>query len=277
MNLIGVPSKPSNFYDFLELPTASVQLDVQAIDSFLQSHGVKLTHFRAIRCPVGLSDKNDVNQNHEDHAECSNGYLYTKAGDMTCFFLGNSQQPEWMDIGKLSVGMVQATFPRFYDGGDDDDVDLCVFDRFYLNESITVSYWQTVQYNSSGIDRLHFPAVKVVDLIDNLGIKYKQDIDFKVQDGRIIWTGNSPGVDPENQRGRVYSVRYRYRPYFYLQRFVHEIRVSRQMDTEGNVSVIQLPRAGVLTREYIFENQKRDPRVPASARMEGGENDTDDV
>ncbi len=272
-------------YEFLEIPNTSIQLDMVAVDGFLSSHGVKLTHFRALRCPVGLTDRHDQNQSHEDHAECSNGYLYTQAGDMSCFFLGNSQQPEWKDVGKLTVGMVQTSFPRFYDAapaggggdsGDGDPVDICVFDRFFLNESITVSYWQTVQYNPAGIDRLHFLATKVIDLVDNLGIKYKQDVDFKLQNGRILWFGRAPGVDPENQRGRVYSIRYRYRPYFYLQRFVHEVRVSRQVDADGNVTVVPLPQSGVLTREYMFENHKRDPRVPANARMEIGENSHED-
>ncbi len=279
--------KPSNAFEFLELPNTSVQLDLTAVDGFLRSHGVKLTHFRAIRCPVGLVDRHDQSQSHEDHAECSNGYLYTQAGNMTCFFLGNSQQPEWKDIGKLTVGMVQASFPRFYDvapsapagggGGDNDPVDICVFDRFFFNEpSITVSYWQTVQYNPTGNDRLHFLATEVIDLVDNLGLKYKQNIDFILRDGRIMWIGRCPGVDPESQRGRVYAVRYRYRPYFYLQRFVHEVRVSREIDVDGNVSIVPLPQSGVLTREYLFENHKRDLRVPANARMEIGENDHED-
>jgi hypothetical protein len=271
MNLNTVAKSP-NAYEFLELPNTSIQLDLPAIDDFLRSHGVKLTHYRAIRCPVGLTDRDDVNASHEDHADCSNGYLYTKAGDMSCFFLGNSQQPEWKDIGKLTVGMVQASFPRAYDDTQE-EVDLCVFDRFYLNESITVSYWQTVQHHPSGIDRLHFLAVKVIDLVDNLGISYKQDVDFKVKDGRIVWGARSPGVDPENQRGRVYSVRYRYRPYFYLQRFVHEVRVSRQIDVDGNVTVASLPQAGVLTREYVFENKKRKPGGSQDPRLEIGEDD----
>jgi hypothetical protein len=87
MNLNTVAKSP-NAYEFLELPNTSIQLDLPAIDDFLRSHGVKLTHYRAIRCPVGLTDRDDVNASHEDHADCSNGYLYTKAGDMSCFFLG---------------------------------------------------------------------------------------------------------------------------------------------------------------------------------------------
>lgn len=265
-------SKPP--YDFLNLPPLSVQLDVNAIDEFLNSHGVKLVHYRAIKCPIGITEKNDdMNQTHEDHQGCSNGYIYTKGGEITCFFLGNSNQPEFTDMGKLASGMVQTTFPRYYDDTQD-EVDICVFDRFYLcQDTLTVSYWQTVQYNPSGIDRLHFPAKKVIDLIDSLGNTYKQDVDFRVRDGKIFWTGRSPGVDPETQLGRIYSIRYRYIPYWYLSRFSHEIRVSRSMDMDGNVIIVPLPQSGILTREFVFENQRADPRIPLSLRMEPQEDD----
>lgn len=246
----------------LDVPDETIQFDADAFDRFIRTHGVKLQHWRAMKCPIGLTDKTDAMMqahDHTTHDNCSNGYLYTYAGTISCMFTGNSAQPEFTDAGIVRNGTAQVTIPVTYDNSDE-IIRLAQMDRFYLDEKeITVIHWQLAQYSTTGSDRMSFPAVQVFDLVDSLGRSFKQGIHFDVFQGRIVWRDSEerPGLDAETQSGRVYSVRYDYRPYWYFSRFLHEIRVGQKMDLDGKIMAFRLPQSGIIQREYVYESEKR--------------------
>lgn len=253
------------------IPNDQISFDVDAFDNFIRSQGVLFIHQRGMRCPVGVIDPNDQQRPHPDHSGCQNGFLYTVAGKVTALFAGNSMQASVQDVGVLDAASVSATFPRFYDEVTDccegpRECLLAPFDRLYLsNENIHVVYWQTFEASITGRDRLQFPAVRVQDLVDSMGIRYRQDIDFSVEEGRIVWLNeNRPGLDPDSGKGRICSVRYEYRPHWYVKALVHDIRVSQSDNPVTGVRTLtRMPQAVQLQREYLFTGSRdNDPEAP---------------
>ena len=263
----------------LDLPEFAPALDPEATDAQIHDQGVRLVHWRAMRCPVGLTDMDEATRRpHDHHADCSNGFLYTRAGLVSAAFMGNNRDAKFVDWGRVDDSTAQIVVARHYEatgaagGGDGDGgdgcgpkvpVELCKFDRLYLDEeSITVNYWELFEVHATGRQRLHFPVVRVIDLIDSQGRRYVQDADFSVVDGQIVWAqGRDPGIDPARGRGRVCSVRYTYRPYWYVDRMLHEVRVA-QVETEDGRRVIRFPQNAVIRREFHFQKEDRDEDAP---------------
>jgi hypothetical protein len=262
-----MPRQPDTTYQ-LDFASDAVSFDIEKFDELIRSHGVEMVHWRAMRCPVGMVDLDDIRRPHEHHENCSNGFIYTLAGTVTVGFLSNSNNPRFHDAGVLDGATVQIVIPRFYDDHPETRVELCPFDRMYLKEeSITVPNWETFSAHVTGVDRLQFPVVKVTDLVDALGQRYKQDADFEVRGGRIYWGNRQPGVDPKTNKGRVCAVRYSYRPYWYVKQLVHEVRVSRVLNEyTGDREIQQMPQSAILQREYHFEKEQNDPQAPQSPR-----------
>lgn len=265
-----------------DLPEYAPAFDPEAFEAQIRDQGVRLVHYRAMRCPVGMVDVDDVlRRPHEHHADCSNGFLYTRAGTVSVGFMGNSREARYVDWGRLEGSTAQIVIATHYDavgdapapccGSDQEEVDcgplvpveMCQFDRLYLDEeSVTVVNWQLFEANASGTDRLQFPAVRVVDLVDSSGKRYAQGADFDVVRGQIVWApGRSPGLDPRTQRGQVCSVRYAYRPFWYVERMVHEVRVAQ---THGpDRAVRRMPQNALIKREIHFEKEQRDADAPS--------------
>lgn len=242
-------------------------------DDLITGHGVPFVHWRAMRCPVGLKGKHDARRTDECHMGCSNGFIYTKAGDLLCAPSGNNAKMAQYDPGLLTGASISITPPRYYadpEGSPQRLVQLLQFDRLFLNdEAITVPTWETFEAHQTGVDRLRFPVVEVVDLMDNQGKRYILG-DFSVSDGKIAWGQNRPGEDPDTGKGRVCSVRYTYRPYWYVSQLVHEVRVATVDDPlTGQLVTARMPQSAILQREYLFEKEDRDSQAadPNSPRQ----------
>lgn len=240
-----------------------VSFDLEADDALIRGHGVRFRHFRAVRCPVGMSDIYDNRAPHPDHAGCSNGFLYQDIGLVTAHFSGNSEDTRKIDVGLIDGSSVQASFPRFYDETED-PVMIVPFDRFYLEEpGITVVNWQLFHHNLSGVDKFRYPLESVEHLVDSSGTVYQEGIDFAIKDGIIHWGSKRPKFDPDTQKGCVCSIRYRYRPYYYCSRLIHEIRVAqRENPVTGERYINRVGQNVILTREYIFEKNQNDSDTP---------------
>jgi hypothetical protein len=127
--------------------------------------------------------------------------------------------------------------------------------------------WQLFQHHESGKDKLKYPIEQVLgDIIDSRGERYKVGIDFEVcGDGSIDWIGRQPTPELDlgpglsngfsTDRGMVCSIRYLFRPYWYVGVIPHEVRVSQiQSDSTGERKLTRMPQAAVLHREYVSLN-----------------------
>lgn len=259
------PARRADALLFTTLPDVAVTMDPVAFDNLLHQRGVKLIHHRAIRCPVGLKDEGDIHRTSPDHSGCSNGFVYRPIGRVTTVFTSNATDPKHLDAGFYDGSTVVMTFPRFYDPASIDEqrrVIVRPYDRFYLEEeNVTTAIWDLTHRRSDGLpDRVEFPIKRVEHLVDSNQQWYIQDVDFTITfDGNLVWragTGPAPGT--------VYSVWYEYRPFWYVDRLVHEIRVTPVPDfIDGNVvNLERLAFGAILHREYVYRNQENDDQAP---------------
>lgn len=255
-----------------DLPQVSVTFDIEAFNEAIRSQGVKLVHFRAMRCPVGMIDLNDNRRPHPHHEGCFNGFLYEKVGCITALFTGNTKKKAMEDVGFVDFSTVQSTFPQTYDNSEEKFI-VAPFDRFYLDEqTVQVVQWQLFQHHETGMDRLKFPVECVQGpVIDAAGNKYYANQDFVITpEGQIRWTGNKPAPELDvgpglgngfgTDRGVVCSIRYLYRPYWYVGNIPHEIRVAQVQDGFERRPV-RAPQMCVLHREYVGQNVEQDQEV----------------
>ena len=245
-----------------DIPFQSVSFDSEAFDALLRSQGVPLIHFEAMPCPVGLVDIGDNRRPHEDHENCSNGMVYERVGQVTVSFIGNPKNSRIEDAGIIDGSTVTVTLPRSYDDNPDKQVSVLPYDRVYLSDdTIVVPHWQRFRAHETGRERLQFPAHSVVRVKDSNGKSYDNG-DFTVdKKGQIVW-GESGGPPP----GTICSVRYNYRPYWYVSRLLHEIRVTQSENMVGDRTVVRMPQNVVLAREFIFQNEQQNDLSPESPR-----------
>lgn len=245
----------------LKTSLVTVSFDPEAFDVAIRSQGVKLIHWRAMKCPVGLTDKWDVRRTEPDHSGCSNGHIYTKAGEVTCLFVGNNNKQDQYDTGLMDGSTVQVTAPYTYDGCDA-PVDVLPFDRFYLDEeNITVTHSQLVEASIHGRDRLDFPVVNIIDVIDSDGKRHDPG-ECSVDAGQVVWAKPLP-YNIEAEKGMIYAVRFTYRPFWYVKNLMHQVRVAGVETIDGR-GVRRFPQQWQMQREYIFEKVDRNPDAPDS-------------
>lgn len=241
---------------YIEIPRRDVQFDVDEFDAQIRAHGVPLQHYRAMRCPVGLADVGDQRRPHDHHEGCSNGFIYTLAGGVTGLFTSNSKQKRHDDQGVQEPGTAQLSLPRFYDDDETQEVLVAPFDRIYFaDEAVTTSHWEVVTHNATGADRLSRPAIKVQDLVDWRGARYAEGSAFAVVGGKLAWK-TRPEPQPDGGPA-VYTVRYTYRPYWYVQSMSHDARVARRRAPDGSVQLVRMPQAFSVVREFIFEGSSQ--------------------
>lgn len=252
--------KPDSIFSVL-MPNEAVSLDPVAFDRFVGNNGVCLIHFRAIPCPVGLDSPTDIRRTHDDHSGCSNGFIYQAIGRITCLFLSNQTQIRKLDAGFVDGSSVAVTFPRFYDNDDKRRILVRPYDRFYLEEEdVTTAATNLMKRREDGRnDRPSYPALAVHHLIDSDCVNYQQGVDFILDRGDIIWiAGHGPGI------GKTYSIWYEYKPYWYVQNLVHEIRVVPVKDFVDTHSIHseRLSFAAILNREFVHRDRRPDLLSP---------------
>ena len=251
----------------LEVPNRPPTFDIGALDELVQNHGVPFMHWRALRCPAGLDAADDTRRPHEhpDGTRCQKGYIYVFAGKISATFLSSGVNHRQDEAGYLSDSTALVTFERFYSqdsqrcGGCVGPARIAPRDRLYLDsDQVTVDAQDMFDASPTGVDRLSYPVVEVLDLYDSQLRCYRQNEHFRVDEhGRIAWVVRPPV--PTDGR-LVCSARYTYRPYWYVERLHHESRVCQaevRRVTETGVSVgrqaVRLNIHASIVREYEFE------------------------
>jgi hypothetical protein len=241
-----------------DLPAVQVSFDDEAFMHRLRAHGIRVTHYRAIPDPRGMVSRGD---NHDVHGQrdSSDGFIFKEAGTCQALFVSNGTEVSMEDIGNMSFSTAFLTFPDKYENGN--PVIIMPWDRFFLEDiEIRVGAGQYIEANRNGIDKLQYPATCVEHLIDADGIEYVEDKHFKItKDGDIEWLGQiRPGFDIDNNRGKVYAIRYRHTPFFIAAHLVHEIRVAQVTDQATfERQVKRMPYQVQVIREHVLHDKNR--------------------
>jgi hypothetical protein len=239
--------------------------DRDAFDKLILSQGVRVVHFRAVPDPSGRANLGDTH-GVQSPRESSDNFIYKEAGTAQVFFSQNHGDFNVHVEGLTKNDFAVITPPDSYEAKGETQggpLMLAPYDRLYLKDvEVRIVNYQFVQANSTGLDRLQYPATCVEYLIDADGIEYREHVDFEItKEGNIKWlTQNRPAWNPELEAGKVYAIRYRYTPYFVVARHLNEIRVSQITDPATfDRRVERMPYHVLLIREHVLHDVNRDP------------------
>jgi hypothetical protein len=284
-----IKSTPSGPQEIIHQNEYQISFDPLAFDVFIKGQGIWVTHYMAIPDPRGMGSRGDSHDVLALRPKDSDGFIYKEVGDLQVLFSANSKYVEQRDLGELAFATAYMTMPRFYPDTPlnrekklvGKQVLLSTWDKFFLKEiEIKVVETQFIEANRGGKDRLSYPAVNVMVLVDSNGVYYEHERDYKLtEDGEIHWLGQRrPGWNAVTGRGTVYSVRYEYTPFFIVSRLMHEIRVAQITDqTTFERSLQRMPFQVQVVRETVFRNNdvptdpaRTNPRTIDAPAVGGG-------
>lgn len=275
-------AKSSNILDTIEnLNVASLNhTDGESVffvpelfDSLVKQHGVLLEHFIALPCPQSDHNINNVRSNHQDH-DCEDGFYYTCGGKFLGIMTNNPKNNRFAAEGLIDSATCWIIVPRSYEFNNQ-KIYFSPYDKIYVADDkfkeVLVPNWESMESSTTGVDRLRFPICQLIRVIDKNGQpSYQQDADFKItKDGNLQWVSqNRPQFDPTLKEGGVYSVRYLYRPYWYIATVEHEIRLSRFLNpATDEKEVVRLPQYLRCVRERYFRDKNQNDQVDNSKEV----------
>lgn len=240
--------------------------DLVRLDNFVTGLGVEYIHYKGMPSPIGQNDRGDYRRNDGVDTITSNGMIYRCSGRFTATMTNNSRDRKQGEAGILDPSESKLVLPRFYNQNalaDGNRIYLSPGDRIYVADplaDVLVSNPQKMDYES-GIDNIPmFPIVQLeMPIIDSRNIEYIQGVDFNItSDGNIRWLpgGKNPGIDVNTGKGRVYSIRYLYRSFWYITVLLNEIRITN-VTTNGERSPERMPYHCITQREYMYHNQNK--------------------
>jgi len=252
--------KIKTIIDTSSMPEVKFSLDAQ--EKFGRSRGVIFEHWSAIPSPIGLKDRGDYRRSDTLDTISENGFIYKKVGCFVATIVGNGHQNQHngpAEAGIYDNSTARIIIPKFYEDTDQKkEISLLPGDRIYARDiELNVENYQRAEYNPNSSDFLQFPAKCVSRLVDSKGIEYTEGRDFKInRDGNVQWISGkkNPGIDPETGKGRIYSIRYEYTAFWYIQQLINEIRITNTDDAE---SPARMPYHAMVQREYVYHNQNR--------------------
>jgi len=253
---------PINYND----PADMVRADLPGENLFISNNGILFAHWKAMPCVIGQDEFDNIRRSH-DHAyegkptaapQCENGYIYEFAGYIYGIFVQNSKNMTRWPGGFMPAGTAYITFNHLYR----DTTSSAYFSEFdklipcETPDDFYAEHSQKVQHSPVGVDRLQFPAHKVTSLIDSDGKRYTQDIDFTVENGMVKWGENRPGFSTGG-KPKVYSIRYTYRPYYYVKHVLHEQRLKAEIDIyTQEVKMRGGPTQVMVEQDHVFLQNK---------------------
>jgi hypothetical protein len=248
-------------------PQTQQSFDLRRLEIGLSTGlGADFRHFKAMPSPIGKNDRGAYRREDGVDTITSNGMLYTCAGIFTATMTDNSRQGGRSAGGNLDPSESRLVLPRFYnkvgvsDGGR---IRLMPGDRLYYadpNADDLVANAHEMDYEPN-VDNIPVFPIVCLDgpVTDSRNITYTQGVDFTITaDGSISWLpgGNNPGLDPNTGKGRIYSVRYLYKAFYYVIGLPKEVRITN-VTTGGVRGPERMPYYAQIMREYVFHNQNR--------------------
>lgn len=246
------PSDVKNVLMDFESPWDSVIPNSDATNHFISGLGIVFNHYVAIPNVIYESNLGDLRRIFPEELPATspdkrfdyieNGFLYKYAGQVWGIFQGNNKQFREIPSGLYTQSGAFITFNRYYRNtnkyasfAEYDKLIPCVSGHQFFSVN-----WEKTQVSLSGTNRLQFLATEIEYVVDSAGRIYDQDVDYKLVKGDLCWISrpgaDRPGIDPLTGRGRVISVRYKYKPTYYVKSLAHDIRMHASFDSQGEPS-----------------------------------------
>lgn len=275
----------------------TVKADEDAYNKFVASTGILMMHWAAIPDVIhqkyegdirtSFNQENDYQFEDREDLERENNFIYVKQKSVYVTFTSNNKDFQHTPAGLYNQSGGYATINRHYKNttetvalSENDKLIPCEPDC----EVFSVNY-EKYHHNPTGIDRLQYPSIKILYMIDSAGRKYHEGLDFTSDKGVITWTGpNRPGTDPDTGRGRLVGVRYTYKPYFYVKTVLHDFR---SVPTLGSNPYQQLmgtnqqtkrgPMQALLQADYIFLDRRTNESNRNDAQLDAQDTENTDI
>ena len=245
-----------------DIPLPEVKFNLEAQEKFAKSRGVIFEHWAAIPSPIGKKDRGDYRRPDSLDTISENGFIYKKIGEFVGTIIGNSKNHKIggaAEAGIYDNSVARLVIPKTYDTScvkGKEDISLLPGDRVYAKDiDLKVDNYQEAEFNPKGSDILQFPAICIYFLEDSNNNSYEQGVHFNIdKNGNIKWIAgkDNPGIDPDTGKGRIYSVRYTYNAFWYIQQLINEIRIT---NTDTSNDPARLPYHAVIQREYVYHNR----------------------
>lgn len=251
-----------------------------------KTFGIKFMHYMCVADPILQNQQGDVRHSfgYDDgyqqflddprfHRE--NEFLYIKKGMIYGIFQGNSKDFKDIKAGLYSDSGAMVTLNRYY-ADSNEYVKVCEYDKLIpceiTKEFFSVNF-QKFTHNPTGIDRLQYPVSDVLYLIDSDGVTYNVGSDYIVENGYLKWIdgGNRPGLNNQTHKGKVCGIRYTYRPYFYISRCLHDIRVRPEIQADGSLQTKAGPITVQVVAEWIFLDSRNNSNDDPTAQLDEGD------
>jgi|GEM_PF-1879697 len=266
----GIQADTINRYS----PFTQLSFDLKRQDVFVTSFAIDFLHYKAMPSPIGKKDRGDYRRQDGVDTITSNGMIYKCSGVFSATMVDNERKQRKGDIGTLDPSTGRIIMPRFYnkDGtkgnlADGKRIYLAPGDRLYIADPVAdvkVENYQEMDYEPGIDNEAKFAIVELaLPIVDSRNIEYTENVDFSITcDGNVRWldSGKNPGIDPTTGKGRIYSIRYRYKAYWYVTMIPKEVRVTN-VTTDGIRSPERMAYHAVITREYMYHNQNKGDAV----------------
>lgn len=249
-------------------PFIQSSFDLNRADHFTRSLGVIYCHYKAIPSPIGQKDRGDYRRSDGVDTITSNGMIYKFAGKFTATMVDNSRSEQQTSGGINDPSQSRLVLPRFYDGENESEANksgeriyLAPGDRVYVSDpdaDVSISNYQKMDYEEGDNIPL-YPIVKIEHIVDSRNIEYKEGTDFCItKAGNIKWLegASNPGIDPDTGKGRIYSIRYLYKAYWYIITLPKEIRVTN-VTNNGVRTPERMAYHATVVREFVYHNQNK--------------------
>jgi hypothetical protein len=244
------------------MPYVQESLDLNRQDVFVQSLAVDFVHYKAMPSPIGQNDRGSYRRNDGVDTITSNGFIYRCAGTFSATITDNERAQKRSPGGMLDPSRARLILPRFYSDGKT-RIYMAPGDRVYIADKDAdthVSNYEEMQFSFDSDNVPMFPICRLEEpIIDSRNQEYQPNVDFVItDDGNIRWVngGRNPGIDPDTGKGRIYSIRYLYKAYWYIVSLPKEVRITN-VTTNGVRSPQRMPYHAEIVREYIYHNQNK--------------------
>ncbi len=251
-------------------PYVQESFDLDRLENFVKGLGVKYFHYKSMPSPIGKKDRGDYRRSDGVDTITSNGMIYICGGTFTATMTDNSRERMRGAAGTLDPSESKLVMPRFYDtpaGGDPcqtgDRIYLLPGDRLYVadpkvDDMVVAAH--EIDYVPDVPNEAMYPIKVIEAILDSQNIPYIQGVDFQLTtDGKIQWIegGKNPGIDRDTGKGRIYSIRYRYRAFWYITALPKEVRITGSVDECGENAPTRAAYHAIAQREYIYHNQNK--------------------
>lgn len=240
----------------MPLGQSQIGMNPQVFETLIRAHGIRMIHERPLPCPVQRSLYSGDHDPQCPH--CFNGFIYYGKKEFIGAFMGNNNNREFLQTGMWDLDQAQILLPARYEDGS--ELDCQFFDRILIPD-FTVRFYQRVEYNQTGRDRLQFPVKSVDKLVDASGEEFKQGVDFDISEaGWIVWTGpKRPGYDLSIDSGIIYSVNYYCTPSFSVIALPHQLRVTQSIEN-GIAVQKRFQQLAVVRKDFVLHGDGNGPR-----------------